>query len=666
MKDPQIRSSSLRPALAALLLSSLTATSAGTAAIAAPAAPESQQTETPTAAQQPGAARYLVQYTAGTDVAAKARGLLARNIAVGRTFTKALRGAVVSATPAQVAELKRSAEVAAVEIDAPVTISETQQPAPWGLDRTDQRALPLSGSYTSATAGAAVTAYVVDTGVLASHADFGGRVAAGWTAVADGHGTGDCNGHGTHVAGTIAGKTYGMAKAATVVPVRALNCEGKGYNSDVIAGLEWVVSHHQAGTPAVANLSLGSPASSMVDAAVQGVIADGVSVTVAAGNSAVDACTSSPARVPEALTVAASDSSDRQASFSNFGSCVDLYAPGVSIASAGIGSTTAQATMSGTSMAAPHVAGAAALLLSGNPALSPADVSAKLAANASSGVIAGPGVDTPNRLLNTEPAAPSQTPVAQEPAPPATAISGPSIRSAADTLAVASDGVLWNYRANGQGSLLPRERIGAGWAGLSKGFVTDWNTDGVFDVMAQWNDGRMIYYQGKSTGGFAPGQVLSKGWGTYHVTVGRWRKADKYPGILAYDSAGTLWYYGNSTGKTLTPRVRTGTGWRGYYMTMADFDQDGAQDVLTRRSDGSLMLYRSTGTGSFVSETRRRIGGGWNTINSIAKVTGFRTGTDGLITRLTDGRLAHYPYSKGTMGTRSIISGGWGSYNILR
>jgi subtilisin family serine protease len=329
---------------------------------------------------------------------------------VGRTFSIAIRGAVVTATAGQAAALKRSARFAAVEADALVSLSETQQPAPWGLDRTDQRNLPLSGSYTSPAAGAGVSAYVVDSGVLASHTDFGGRVAAGWSAVADGLGAGDCNGHGTHVAGTIAGKTYGMAKAATIVPVRVLNCAGSGYNSDVIAGLDWVSANHAPGTPAVVNMSLGGSASAMVDAAVQGVIDDGVTAVVAAGNSSLDACNSSPARATQALTVAATDSSDRQASFSNFGACVDLYAPGVGIISAGYSSPTATATMSGTSMATPHVAGVAAVLLSRIPTLSPADVAAKVLSTATPGVVAAAGAGTPNRLLFSDPA-PAPAPV---------------------------------------------------------------------------------------------------------------------------------------------------------------------------------------------------------------------------------------------------------------
>ncbi|GAA1255597.1 Ig-like domain-containing protein [Arthrobacter pascens] len=398
-----------------------TGTPAGTAAT-----PEAGSTSNPNAAApQSGTVRYLVRYASGTDVAHEARSLRSRNIAVGRTFSKALRGAAVTATPAQAAELRRSAHVAAVEIDAPVKAAETQQAAPWGLDRIDQRALPLSGSYTSAAAGAGVNAYVVDSGVLAAHTEFAGRVAAGWTAVADGRGTGDCNGHGTHVAGTVAGKTYGVAKAATVIPVRVLDCTGSGFNSDVIAGLEWVASHHQAGTPAVANLSLGGTASAMVDAAVQGLINDGVTVAAAAGNSAVDSCSSSPARVPDALTVAASDASDRQAAFSNFGACVDLYAPGVAITSASIASTTATASMSGTSMATPHVAGAAAAVLSRSPELSPAAVASRLLSGATPAVIAAAGAGTPNRLLFSDPSAgtlSAPTVSARTPAANATAI----------------------------------------------------------------------------------------------------------------------------------------------------------------------------------------------------------------------------------------------------
>ncbi|WP_254703474.1 S8 family serine peptidase, partial [Pseudarthrobacter sp. C4D7] len=440
--------------LAAAVALMLAAPASATVPSVAPAPPPPPTVDTRAQAASPlnsDEGRYLVRFATGADVSTEAQSLPWQGVRIGRTFSAAVRGAAVTATKAQAAALARSPRVALVEPDLPVSVSGTQQSPTWGLDRIDQRALPLSGTFTPTSSGAGVRAYVIDTGVMAGNTDFGGRVAAGWTAIADGKGSSDCNGHGTHVAGIIAGQTYGVAKAATVVPVRALGCDGSGYDSDVIAGLDWVASQHAAGAPAVANLSIGGASSAMLDDAIKALVNDGVTTVVAAGNAAVDACTISPARVPEALTVAASDSSDRQAPFSNYGSCVDLYAPGVGIASDWDTSATSTATLSGTSMASPHVAGAAALVLSRNPQQTPAAVAAELTSAATQGAISNPSAGTPNRLLYT--------------GPPATAPTARDFTSdhKADLVARDADGNLWTYPGLGNGQFGWRINVGPGW-----------------------------------------------------------------------------------------------------------------------------------------------------------------------------------------------------------
>ena len=297
-----------------------------------------------------------------------------------------------------VEQVRSHPDVAYVEADQEVTASATQSPATWGLDRIDQRALPLTNSYTYDRTGSGVTAYIIDTGIRATHNEFGGRVTAGATAINDGRGSSDCNGHGTHVAGTVGGSTYGVAKAVTLVPVRVLDCNGSGSTSGVIAGVDWVTSHHTSG-PAVANMSLGGGVSTTLDNAVSRSISDGVTYAVAAGNENTNACNGSPARVGSALTVGSTTSSDARSSFSNYGSCVDLFAPGSSITSAWWTSNTATNTISGTSMASPHVAGAAALYLQGHPTASPSTVSSAINGGATTGVVSNAGTGSPNRLL---------------------------------------------------------------------------------------------------------------------------------------------------------------------------------------------------------------------------------------------------------------------------
>jgi subtilisin family serine protease len=313
------------------------------------------------------------------------------------SFDTALTGFTAELPSKAVEALREDPAVAFIEADQRVSISGSQVRAPWGLDRIDQRPRRLDGRYRFARTGKGVTAYVIDTGVRARHRELRGRVAPGFTAVKDGRGSNDCNGHGTHVAGIIGGRTYGVAKRVTVRPVRVLRCSGVGSNSGVIAGMDWIVRHHKAG-PAVANMSLGGPPSRAMDLAVQRMVDDGVLVTVAAGNEGMDACEYSPGRTPSVLTVGAIQRSGARPWFSNWGSCVDLFAPGARITSAWFASNRATNTLDGTSMATPHVAGAAALYLQTHRQATPEQVKAVLLDGATTGKVSA-RAGSPNRLL---------------------------------------------------------------------------------------------------------------------------------------------------------------------------------------------------------------------------------------------------------------------------
>lgn len=324
----------------------------------------------------------------------------------GHTYKHALKGFSVRMSEERAAKLANDPRVAYVEEDGVVSLVATQLSPPWGLDRIDQRNRPTDARYVYNATGTGVKAYIIDTGVRATHNDFGGRVISGFDAIGDGLGTDDANGHGTHVAGTVGGSNWGVAKNVTIVAVRVLDAAGFGTNATVVAGVDFVTANHQAGQPAVANMSLGGGGSTAIDNAVANSINDGVTYAVAAGNDNVNACNTSPARVPNAITVGATASNDARSQFtppfaSNFGPCLDIFAPGSNIQSAWNTTDNDSNTISGTSMATPHVAGVAALYLERNPNASPSAVATAIINGATPNVVTNPGTGSPNRLLYT-------------------------------------------------------------------------------------------------------------------------------------------------------------------------------------------------------------------------------------------------------------------------
>ena len=391
----------------------------------------------PTSLLATGTRNYIVRFADNASEADVNRLVTLKNgrVLPNRRFSRTFNGAVVELTPRAARDLclLNDASLQWVEEDqaltvAPITASVQQMNTvasnSWGRDRIDQRS-GTNNTYSYITDGAGVDIYIVDTGILATHSQFGGRVATGFSTIADAIGTSDCNGHGTHVAGTAAGSTLGVAPAANLIPVRVLDCNGGGTVSGVIAGIEWAIGHHTT-TPAVMNLSLGAGKSDSLNAAIDRAFLDGITVVAAAGNSNVDACTLSPAsNVNSALTVGATTTTDVRASYSNFGSCLDMFAPGSGITSAWHTSTSATNTISGTSMAAPHVAGLAARYLSAARTAVPSQVMDAIKNDATPNVVTNAGTLSPNRLAYGDPAVIPETPAVIGPSNPDAATGPP-------------------------------------------------------------------------------------------------------------------------------------------------------------------------------------------------------------------------------------------------
>lgn len=405
-----------------------------------------------------GEKRYIIRYADNENDESEDNELSKNNGRLKSRLSKVFNGAIADLTPTKASQLRKSAKILWVEEDKGVATQTTVSPTPsWGLDRIDQRTNTATNSYSFATNGAGVTVYVIDTGIYTSHTQFTGRTRLGFDAF--GSNGIDTNGHGTHVAGTIAGSTYGVAPAASLVSVRVLDQTGAGSVSGVISGIDWAINDHVSG-PAVINMSLGAGKSASLESAVDRAYNDGITVVSAAGNANVDACTTSPGgNKASGLTVGATTTTDARASYSNFGACLDLFAPGSGITSAGIASTTAGAVMSGTSMAAPHVAGLAARYLSAATNASPSQVMTAVVNAATPNVVSSAGTLSPNKLAygdpSTVPTSPGTTTApGSTTLPPGTGTeSMPSVPGATGTpvaLAGATSAWLnWNAAANG-------------------------------------------------------------------------------------------------------------------------------------------------------------------------------------------------------------------------
>jgi subtilisin family serine protease len=385
---------------------------------------------------QSKSAVYVVRYKSNVDFAKVLAPEIKRGIKPTAIYTSLFPGFSARLTPAQSKRLRNDRRVASVsEVrsysvpSAPALISTKYV---WGLDRINQRQLPLDNASANTFSGTGVDVYVVDSGVDGTHPEFSGRLSSeGFSALSGFRADNDCNGHGTHVAGTIAGESVGVARGATIIPVRVFPCTGGARTDTILKGIDFVIAHHQRGVPAVANLSLGGPVDAALDFGIRALVADGVSVVVAAGNSSIDACRVSPARERSAITVGASTRSDARASFSNFGSCLDVFAPGQDVLSAWPGSR--YALLKGTSMASPYVAGVAALRLQANPTLSPSQVESLIRQSSTKDVLSSIGNRSPNSLLYSGSDSGTSLPTPSLPVPTTLPVQG-SVPGQIDTL----------------------------------------------------------------------------------------------------------------------------------------------------------------------------------------------------------------------------------------
>lgn len=358
-------------------------------------------TQTKQKTKAEGCNNFIVVFNPGSSASVRKSAISAAGSKIVREYNSIFKGALINGPASKMSALSKNPNVKYLEADGTVKSTILDNSPTWGLDRIDQKMLPLNSTFDDGDKnGAGFSAYVVDTGINSQHAEFATRVGPGFSALSGG--IEDCNGHGTHVGGIIGGNKYGVARGVTLIPVRVLDCSGSGSYSSVIAGLDWIAANAPAGTPAVVNMSLGGGASSTLDTAVKNLIARGFSVVVAAGNSSTDACTSSPARVVEAITVGATTNLDQRASYSNFGTCLDIFAPGSAITSSWIGSTTASNTISGTSMASPLVAGVVARFIANNPTLSPSQVASSLKSGATQNVLTSVGTGSLNLLAHLD------------------------------------------------------------------------------------------------------------------------------------------------------------------------------------------------------------------------------------------------------------------------